>query len=341
MNVAAWMLAPWRTRTRERALQERLARQDARLQTLEQALSRVEAERAEALAAVRAGEQRYELALRGSQDGLWEWDIAADRMRLSPRWKAMLGYAEHELGEDRAAWRGCVHPEDRPGVEEALQRHLADAGTAFDRELRLLHKDGRVRWVLSRGVALRHASGRPYRMVGLDTDVTRVKRVESVLDAVARGTAGAFGESFFQALVQHFARALEVDCAFITECADEPVTRLRTLAVWSAQGRADNFEYGLPGTPCETVVQEKRICFLRQGVGLLYPIEAGFQAYLGIPIVARDGRVLGHLAFLDRQERSDELLLESIYRIFTARAAAELECRWAMERLRAAVPSSP
>jgi GAF domain-containing protein len=74
---------------------------------------------------------------------------------------------------------------------------------------------------------------------------------------------------------------------------------------------------------------------VRSGVQRLYPREAGFEAYLGIPILAQDGRVLGHLAFLDREQRGDELLLESIYRIFTARAAIELELRDAQARLQA------
>lgn len=322
-----------RARRRELALKVQMAGQAQRLGALQQALERAQAERGEALAAVRAGEQRYELALRGSQDGLWEWDLGADRMRLSPRWKSMLGYAEDELGDSRAQWRACVEPQDLPALEQALQRHLADAQSRFEGELRLKHKDGSLRWVLTRGVALRHASGTPYRMVGLDTDVTQVKRVETILDAVARGTADAFGEAFFKALVRHFARALEVDCAFITECADEPPTRVRTLAFWAGQQWQDNIEYGLPGTPCEQVVGGGRLCFFRSEVQRLYPVEAGYEAYLGIPIQAEDGRVLGHLAFLDTVPRGDELLLESVYRIFTARAAIELELRHARERL--------
>ena len=328
-------LLAWRARERERLWQVRMAEQAQRVGALQQALEVAQAQRGEAMAAVRAGEQRYELALRGSQDGLWEWDIAADRMRLSPRWKSMLGYAENELTDSRAQWRACVEAQDLPALEQALQAHLADASRRFEGELRLKHKDGTLRWVLTRGVALRHASGTPYRMVGLDTDVTRLKRVETILDAVARGTADAFGEAFFKALVRHFARALEVDCAFITECADQPPTRVRTLAVWAGQGFEDNVEYGLPGTPCEQVVGEGRLCFLRSDVQRLYPVEAGYEAYLGIPILAQDGRVLGHLAFLDRVPRGEELLLESVYRIFTARAALELELQQAMQRLRA------
>ena len=180
-------------------------------------------------------------------------------------------------------------------------------------------------------------------MVGLATDVTRLTRVQPVLDAVAEGTAGAFGDEFFRAMVRHFARALEVDRAFITECADDPVTRVRTLAVWSAHaGHTENFEYALAGTPCAEVVGEGRTCFHREGVSTLFPREAGVESFLGMPIIASDGRMLGHLAFFDSRPRGDDMLVDSIYRIFLARAAAEIERIQALARLslqRSAAPS--
>ena len=142
----------------------------------------------------------------------------------------------------------------------ALARHLDRTEARFDQEMRLVHKDGSVRHVLSSGVAIRDESGAPYCMVGLDTDVTRLRRVQTVLDAVADGTAGAFGGHFFAGVVQHFARALEVDCAFIAECVDHPPTRVRTLAYWSAaSGVVENFEFALAGTPCDEVSNDGHI----------------------------------------------------------------------------------
>jgi PAS domain S-box-containing protein len=305
----------------------------ARERELLQAVERLRQSRENAEEELRAAEERYLAALRGSQDGLWEWDLASGRVELSARWKSMLGFESRELGNSQADWRGRVHLDDRPALQQALDCHLAGTDGRFDHEMRLLHKDGSIRWVLSRGVAIRRASGAPYRMVGLDTDVTRLKRMETVLDAVASGTAGAFGERFFATLVQHFARALDVRCAFITECADHPPTRLRTLAFWAGECFKDNFEYALPGTPCEQVVGEVRTCFHPTGVGTLFPREAGFEAYLGMPIVASDGQVLGHLAFLHTEPLGDEIMVDSIYRIFLARAAAEMERCRALARL--------
>jgi PAS domain S-box-containing protein len=279
-------------------------------------------------------EERYTLALRAAADGLWEWDLQeAGRMQLSPRWKSLVGFSDTELPNGVQAWRERIHPSDRANVERALAEYLAGAQRAYEHQFRVLHKDGSVRWLLSRGTAIRHASGKPYRMVGLDTDITRVKRIETIIEEIAQGTAGTWGTDFFRNLVRHFAAALQVPCAFITRCADLPPSRLRTLAFWSNSKFVDNFEYDLPGTPCETVINERRNCFLPNGVGTLFPVEAGYEGYLGIPLLGSDGRILGHLAFLDTKTMGEEILVDSVFRIFSSRASAELERMMAIELL--------
>ncbi len=309
-----------------RALHEKIAQQQAELRGVAERREHVEQ-------ALKLSEERFALAVRGANDGLWERDLDRDQLMLSPRWKGMLGYSEEEFPDRLDAWRAHVHPQDVSGVEAALDAHLQGATPRFEAQFRLLHKDGRFRWVLSRGNAMRHANGRAYRIVGLDTDVSAIKRVEHVLAQVVEGTAGVYGDDFFRSLVRHFAAALEVPCAFITECADQPPTRVRTLAYWSDSRFLDSVEYELPGTPCETVIREGRICFHPTGLAGAFPVEAGFQSYLGVPIFGRDRKVLGHLAFLDQKEMGREVLVDAVFRIFAARAAAELERKAILERL--------
>jgi PAS domain S-box-containing protein len=336
--LLVWALVA-RARAQAALLSARIAQLDKESHALRLASARSEAARADAQASLRATEERYMLALRGSQDGLWEWDIGSNTVHLSPRWKSMLGFDAHEISDDKSGWFARVHPDDRATFEQALAQHLqTDASDAarFDRELRLMHKDGSTRTVLSRAVAIRRESGAPYRMVGMDTDITQVRRMQTILDAIAAGTEGKFGTDFFQAMVRHFARALGVDRAFVTECADHPTTRLRTIAYWSAKtDLRENIEFVLAGTPCDAVIQEGRSCFHREGLERMFPRETGFESYLGMPITASDGRVLGHLAFFDTRPRGDEMLLDSIYRIFLARAAAEMEREQAVRRLAA------
>ena len=336
-----WWAPQRAARAREAMLERRLAQAEQKASETAQALERSEAARAEAATALRDAEERDALAQRGSQDGLWEWDVASGTVSLSPRWKGMLGFDSNEIEAERSAWLARVHVDDRAAFEQALQRHVDGREPRFEHEMRLVHKDGSVRHVLCRAVALRHENGGAYRMVGLDTDVTRLRRVQTVLDAVAQGTAGAFGEPFFAAMAQHFARALAVDSAFIAECLDHPPTRVRTLAYWSVdKGLVKNFEFALPGTPCDAVLNEGKLCFHPQDLATLFPREAGYEAYLGMPIIASDGHVLGHLALRHRQPLDDTVLVDLVYRIFLARAAAEIERMHALARLAQLLPAA-
>ncbi len=296
-----------------------------RVATLQSDLDQAADRRLHTEAALRLSEERYTLAVRSANDGMWEWNLQNDRMYFSPRWTSMLGFEEGEIGDSREDWRRRVPEDELPLVEAALKSHLEGRTARYEHQHRLVHKSGEAVWILSRGAAVRHASGRPYRVVGLDTDITAMRRIELILHEIAQGTAGACGNAFFRSLVRHFARALKLPCAFVTECADYPTSRLRTLAFWSDDRFLDNFEYDLPGTPCEEVVNGAKTCFHPTNVGVRFPREAGYEGYVGVPIVAGDGRVLGHLAFLDRKPMNEEVLVDSIYRIFTARAAAELE----------------
>ncbi len=129
-------------------------------------------ERWRAEEALRDSEERYALAVRGTNDGIWDWSVKEERIYLSPRWKGMLGYGEHDLGDSPDEWFSRIHPEDRERVEEKVQAHLQRKAPHFEDEYRMRHRDGSYRWVLSRGFAVRDGEGRPTRMAGAQTDVT-------------------------------------------------------------------------------------------------------------------------------------------------------------------------
>jgi diguanylate cyclase (GGDEF)-like protein/PAS domain S-box-containing protein len=117
-------------------------------------------------------EQRFSLAIQGTNDGVWDWDLQTNRVFYSPRWKAMLGYAETEIGDTADEWLRLAHVEDRPRLQARLDAHRSGSTPQFEDEHRLLHRDGTYRWVLSRGFASRDPTGRAYRMTGAQTDVT-------------------------------------------------------------------------------------------------------------------------------------------------------------------------
>ena len=124
---------------------------------------------------LRVSEERYAVAVRGANDGLWDWNLFSNEVYWSPRWKAMLGYEESEIGTSPNEWFDRVHPEDLELVRTALTAHLEDPSSHFESEHRLLDRRGAYRWVLSRAAAVRSDTGIATRLAGSFSDITDAK----------------------------------------------------------------------------------------------------------------------------------------------------------------------
>ncbi len=122
--------------------------------------------------AVRKSEERFALAARGANDGLWDWDLENAVLYLSPRWKAMIGYEEHELYAHINEWLDRIHPEDQNQVHQAIDSHLKGLTAHLECEYRLQHKQGNYLFFRCRGMAIFNDTGKALRMAGSMTDVT-------------------------------------------------------------------------------------------------------------------------------------------------------------------------
>lgn len=131
--------------------------------------------------ALRESEERYALAMRGSNDGLWDWDLRSNEIYFSPRWKSMLGYSEKEITNSPQEWFSRVHPDDIDKLRIDIETHLTRNSPHFENEHRLQHKDGDYRYILSRGIAVSDANGMAQRIAGSITDITERKAVEQKL----------------------------------------------------------------------------------------------------------------------------------------------------------------
>ncbi len=130
---------------------------------------------------LRESEERYYLAARGANDGLWDWNLKKDEIYYSPRWKAMLGFVDDEIESSPNEWIHRIHPDDHDAVIFALTNHINNKTPHFQSEHRILHRDGTYRWMLVRGMAVRDADGIAYRMAGSQTDITARKNAEEQL----------------------------------------------------------------------------------------------------------------------------------------------------------------
>ena len=125
--------------------------------------------------------ERYDLAMRGSNEGLWDWDQKADVLHISPRFKELFGLETEAETIKPAEWIANLHPDDLEPYLAHLKAHLRGETDFLNVEFRLRGADGRYRWVLARGIGLRDETGQVYRMAGSIGDITARKKAETGL----------------------------------------------------------------------------------------------------------------------------------------------------------------
>ncbi|MFC3608284.1 putative bifunctional diguanylate cyclase/phosphodiesterase [Stutzerimonas tarimensis] len=134
--------------------------------------------------ALEQSEARFSRALRGANDGIWDWDVDNDRLYVSRRWTDMLGCERDSFGDGSASWFSRVHQDDLPGLRQAIEAHLRGDSASLHHEYRIRKHNGQYLWVLVRGVAEESDGSR--RMAGSQTDISHSKRVEQQLRHAAR-----------------------------------------------------------------------------------------------------------------------------------------------------------
>lgn len=156
---------------------------------------------------LRYKEDRWKAALQGSNFGVWDWDLRANTLVVSGLLAEMLGYPADHVPAPYDVWTEHLHPEDRRPTLIAIQEHLVNKTQQYRMEHRLLHQDGTYRWMLARGAAMFDEEGKPYRMVGICTDIThRVETRRALEESEARLRAivdGSFDGLLILEVVRH------------------------------------------------------------------------------------------------------------------------------------------
>lgn len=168
-------------------------------------------------------------------------------------------------------------------------------------------------------------------------DITERKRKERLLKSLSEATAATLGSDFFVSLVENISKSLDVYMAIVTECTDATKSRLRTLAYYKEDSLQDNIEYDTEGTPCKFVIDGSDPVLIQQGVQAQYEKEAGIEGYFGIPILSKSGECIGHIALLSKEDLGLSEEEREILKLFSDRAAVEMERKAANEKLLVAV----
>ncbi|PHJ61325.1 hypothetical protein VF14_09515 [Nostoc linckia z18] len=156
----------------------------AQLETANCQLAKEIGERKRTEEILRENEQRWQLALRGNNDGIWDWNLKTNEVFFSTRWKEMLGYQDHEISNHLDEMLKRVHPDDVNWVTQAVEDHFAKKTPFYITEHRVLCKDGSYKWILNRGQGLWDENGDVVRMAGSHTDITERKQAEEALSSL-------------------------------------------------------------------------------------------------------------------------------------------------------------
>ncbi len=144
--------------------------------------------RKQAEAELHASEERFSLITRGTKDGIWDWDLIADKIYFSPRWKAMLFYGEDDIKANFRALQTLIHPHDLGLALDIWTDCMGGVTDSFTVEYRLLNKRGSYTWVRCRGMTLHNDEGNPVRMAGSHTDISQQKQTSAMMEHMHRET---------------------------------------------------------------------------------------------------------------------------------------------------------
>lgn len=175
----------------------------------------------------------------------------------------------------------------------------------------------------------------------LEKQIGERQRAEETLRMIVAGTSSATGSDFFPALAQTLATALDVAYVLVCEVTDSSRQCLRSLALWAVDRPGENIEYALAGTPCQEAVVTGALCAYPEHLQVLFPEaslvrELGVESYVGVPLLDAHHEAIGNLCILDVKSFQPDERTQAFLNVFAARAAAELQRKWAEDEKRRA-----
>ena len=285
--------------------------------------------RRETQRALRESEARLADILDNVSDAVWSvsWP-ELDLLFASPAAESISGYPVAAFSENPGLWMELLHPDDRHLVREIMDQ--LRSGRAVDLEYRIIRRDGTLAWVRDQRLVVVDDQGRPLRVDGSVSDITRQKKASEALRVLAESD-NQQQNNILAFLVREIAASQGKRLALIAEVGGRHPVVAHTVAVCSEGRLVDNFSYDLAGTPCSDV-RSRGVCFYPRDVKELFPhdrllVEMNVESYWGTSLCASTGEVIGLLAIIDDLPMAEDPQNTPLLKSFAVRAAAEIERR--------------
>ena len=284
-------------------LEEMVKLRTAREQTINSEL-RGEIERHKRTAGkLKLARERYDLAIHGARDGIWDWDLTDDSMYFSPQWKELFGFEDDEIPNDIWEWAHRIYPEDCQTILDQFGRILRNGKVNFADEYRMRHNDGLFRWIYIKGAVLRNDQGEAVRMAGTCTDITRRKRMEDIsaillLISNAISTTHDLDELYaaIHAVLQKYIEAKNFYIALVDEKNDRVVFPYFRDERESEYPEVSHFSDSATRSSTVEVIKTGKVIILNTEKQIYSRcIGARAKIWIGIPLRSRD-KIIGAMA---------------------------------------------
>lgn len=164
---------------------------------------------------LRKSEERFKFAINFNDGGIWDWNLESNNLYVSKRWKEILGYDDAEIPDRIKEWQKLLHPDDYERYTKELKKYIRDKKTSkFEIECRIKIKNDEYKWILSRGKAIRDENGQAIRMLGIDIDITEIKKKEEMIKHRLKF------EKNISMISSHFLGDIDVDIAIKNAITD-------------------------------------------------------------------------------------------------------------------------
>ena len=337
----------------KRHLEKLVEERTAQLERVNQQLVWEIEEREKSVTALRESEERFRATFEQAAVGIAHIGIDGKFLRVNQKLCEFLGYEVKELLALQP--NDLTHPDDLAIHLKYATELLSGEINNYSGEKRYLCKDGSLLWVNLTVSLVRSPAGEPKHFVKVIEDISDRKQMEAALQKnrdeleirvtertaqlaaanqslqnIVMGTASVTGKEFFPALVRHLAQALGVHYAFATKVVDGQENKLQILVGWDGNTLVNSFEYEMSDTPCEQVVQHKKLCYYPDRLQERFPNDRDLarmdaECYMGVPLLDNTQELIGHLCIIHDRPLEDEQQAELLMSVFAARAAVELE----------------